>query len=104
MTTTLYDTKFSLYCQLVRAVMYENGTDFKSHYVDLPNGEQLEPWFARTNPKMLIPCVKTADGEIINESRVIMARFDTNCPKSQRDKVERIMDIAFSCDLGWFST
>mmetsp|Transcript_194 Transcript_194/g.265 ORF Transcript_194/g.265 Transcript_194/m.265 type:complete len:154 (+) Transcript_194:144-605(+) len=68
----LYDTKFSLYCQLARMVIHENDINFTSCYVDLPNGEQLQPWFARINPKMIIPSMKLENGEIVNESRTIM--------------------------------
>ena len=101
---TLFDTTFSLYCQLGRMVMYENDVPFTSRYVDLPNGEQLEPWFARINPKMIIPSAQLQDGTIINDSRNIMKLMDKKCPSNQQAKVEKIMDIAYSCDLGWFST
>lgn len=84
--------------------MYENDIDFISRYVDLPNGEQLEPWYARINPKMIIPSVQLPNGEIVNDSRNIMKLFDKKCPKDQEEKVEKVMDIAYSCDLGWFST
>lgn len=96
--------QFSLYCQLARMVMYENGIKFESHYVDLPNGEQLNPWYARINPKMIIPAVEIDGDEIINDSRNIMEHFDDNCPASQEKRVEEIMDICYSCDLGWLST
>ena len=33
-----------------------------------------------------------------------MKVMDKNCPKDQEEKVERILDIAYSCDLGWYST
>lgn len=33
-----------------------------------------------------------------------MKRMDKKCPKDQEERVERIMDILYSCDLGWFST
>ncbi|EJK60282.1 hypothetical protein THAOC_19391 [Thalassiosira oceanica] len=98
------DEKFSLYCQLARMVMHENEIKFESHYVDLPNGEQLNPWFARINPKMIIPSVEIGDGEVINDSRIIMKHFDDKCPANQEKRVEEIMDICYSCDLGWFST
>lgn len=100
----LYDTKFSLYCQLARIVMHENDINFTSRYVDLPNGEQLQPWFARINPKMIIPSMKLENGEIVSESRTIMKLMDKKCPDDQQNAVEKIMDIAYSCDLGWFST
>ena len=96
--------QFSLYCQLARMVMYENGIKFESHYVDLPNGEQLNPWYARINPKMIIPAVEIDGGEIINDSRNIMEHFDDKCPARQEKRVEEIMDICYSCDLGWLST
>mmetsp|Transcript_36036 Transcript_36036/g.80981 ORF Transcript_36036/g.80981 Transcript_36036/m.80981 type:complete len:270 (-) Transcript_36036:105-914(-) len=85
-------------------VMHENEIKFESHYVDLPNGEQLNPWFARINPKMIIPSVEIGDGEVINDSRIIMKHFDDKCPANQEKRVEEIMDICYSCDLGWFST
>lgn len=53
---------------------------------------------------MLVPSMKLEDGTVVNESRALMKLMDKKCPKSQQAKVERIMDIAFSCDLGWFST
>lgn len=53
---------------------------------------------------MLVPSMKLEDGTIVNESRELMKLMDKKCPKNQEEKVERIMDIAFSCDLGWFST
>ena len=60
--------------------------------------------FARLNPKMLVPSMKLDDGTIVNDSRVCMKVMDKNCPKDQEEKVERILDIAYSCDLGWYST
>ena len=60
--------------------------------------------FARINPKMLVPSMKLNDGTVVNDSRVIMKLMDKNCPTNQEEKVERIMDIAYSCDLGWYST
>lgn len=53
---------------------------------------------------MLVPSMKLDDGTVVNDSRVIMKLMDKNCPTGQEEKVERIMDIAYSCDLGWYST
>ena len=53
---------------------------------------------------MLVPSMKLDDGTVVNDSRVIMKLMDKNCPTNQEEKVERIMDIAYSCDLGWYST
>ena len=49
MSPTLYDTRFSLYAQLVRAVMHENGIEFNSHYISLPDGEQVSKYIARSH-------------------------------------------------------
>ena len=61
-------------------------------------------WFARINPRMIIPSLKLEDGTIVNDSPNIMKLMDKKCPTDQEAKVERIMDIAYSCNVGWFST
>ena len=105
MPLTLYDTKYSLYCQLVRCVLHENGVPFESKYISLPDGEQLEPWFARIFPAMIIPAMQEEEGgPVTGESRALMKKYDYACPPKQEALVEEVMDAAFSCDLGWFST
>ena len=78
---------------------------YPKHYLDVYNILSFLSFrFARLNPKMLVPSLKLDDGTIVNDSRACMKVMDKNCPKDQEEKVERILDIAYSCDLGWYST
>lgn len=100
----MYDTEYSLYCQLARIVMHENGVKYNSVLVSLPDGEHTTPKFAKMAPKMTIPIMELEDGTVLTESRLIMKLFDKKCPKSQEAQTEAFLDDAFSCDLGWLST
>lgn len=100
----MYDTEYSLYCQLARITMHENGVSYNSVLVSLPDGDHTTPKFAKMAPKMTIPIMELEDGTVLDQSRAIMKLFDTKCPKSQEAATEAFMDIAFSCDLGWLST
>ena len=52
---TLYDTDASLYAQLARSVMNECDIRYNSKIISMPDGEHLQPWYARINPKMEVP-------------------------------------------------
>jgi glutathione S-transferase len=57
----------------------EKRLDFVSHYVDLLNFEQHEPWFVKLNPNGQVP-VLVHDGKIVTESTVIDEYLDEVFP------------------------
>src|SRR5579862_6654033 len=61
------------------AALLEKGLTYTSHYVDLLNFEQHEPWFLKINPDGQVP-VLVHDGAVITESTVINEYLDQVYP------------------------
>ncbi|HLY53904.1 MAG TPA: glutathione S-transferase family protein [Stellaceae bacterium] len=62
------------------AALLEKGLTYTSHYVDLLNFEQHEPWFVKINPNGQVP-VLVHDGAVITESSVINEYLDDVFPE-----------------------
>jgi glutathione S-transferase len=58
----------------------EKQLDFTSHFVNLHNFEQHEPWFVKINPTGQVP-VLVHDGKVITESTVINEYVDEVFPE-----------------------
>jgi len=56
--------------------------DFKAHYIDILKGEQFDPEYVKINPKSVVPSL-VHDGNIINESTVIMEYLDLVFPEKK---------------------
>eukprot|EP00966_Prymnesium_polylepis_P047571 1101577-Prymnesium_polylepis.1 len=68
----LYDSVNSYYAGVVRMALAERDIDFSSYYINMPKQEQLAPWYMRMNPAGMVPALKSAAGEIVNDSRNIV--------------------------------
>ena len=56
---------------VARLTLTEMGLDYKAHHVELYDGENITPWFARINPLMTVPSM-IYNGKILNDSRKIV--------------------------------
>ena len=60
--------------------------------------EQLEPWYAKLNPRLVVPTLEI-DGEILTDSRRIVEQIDVRfpgpclIPADLRDEVVRWVDL-----------
>jgi glutathione S-transferase len=80
MTVTLHHFPPSLCSQKVRLVLAEKGVPHEQRVVDIgPAMENYEPWYARLNPRMVVPTL-VHDGQVVVDSarivRYIDAHFD----------------------------
>eukprot|EP00929_Paragymnodinium_shiwhaense_P042611 TRINITY_DN22020_c0_g1_i1.p1 TRINITY_DN22020_c0_g1~~TRINITY_DN22020_c0_g1_i1.p1 ORF type:complete len:242 (+),score=25.74 TRINITY_DN22020_c0_g1_i1:247-972(+) len=89
----LYDTVNSYYAGLVRVALAENNIDFVSRYVNMQAQENLEPWYMRLNAKGTIPALRTAAGDMVNESRnIVNWAYDS----SESEGEKRVLDRLYS--------
>lgn len=100
MTVTLYGFYGSFCTQKVRLALAEKGVQARWRPVNIgPPMENYEPWYARINPRMVVPTLDH-DGELIRDSARIIRYVDANFEgppllppdASQREQVERIVD------------
>jgi glutathione S-transferase len=75
----LYHHGSSVCAAKVRWAMVLKELDFETHYIDILKGEQFTPEYAKINPKSVVPSL-VHDGNIINESTVIMEYLDLAFP------------------------
>ena len=75
----LYHHGSSVCAAKVRWAMVLKGLDFKTHYIDILKGEQFTPEYIKINPKAVVPSL-IHDGNIINESTVIVEYLDLAFP------------------------
>ena len=99
----LYDSVNSYYAGIARMALAESGIAYSSHYISMPRGEQLAPWYMRLNPAGQVPALKSASGEIVNDSRNIV-----NWAYGSEESAEEteILDKLYSEDpgsLAWLS-
>lgn len=94
----LYDTINSFYCGVARIALCENGIQFKSHYLSMPSQEHTVPWFARINPKMMLPTLVPSSGAAVTESRDIVSFAYGGRPGIAAE--EQILDRLYSEDVG----
>jgi glutathione S-transferase len=66
--------------QKVRLVLAEKSLDFEARHVDLPNKENLEPWYLRLNRLGVLPTLVDGDTPI-NESSVICSYVEDAYPE-----------------------
>lgn len=94
----LYHFPTSLCSQKVRLALAEKGVEWHGTIVNIgPAHEQLQPWYAKLNPHLVVPTVEL-DGEILTDSRRILveldARFGTTSlvPAEHHDEVMHWVD------------
>ena len=75
----LYHHGSSVCAAKVRWAMVLKELEFKAHYIDILKGEQFDPEYIKINPKSVVPSL-IHDGNIINESTVIMEYLDLVFP------------------------
>ena len=70
-TITCYGSDLSTCCQIVRLTLTELLLHFDTVHIELFETEHLAPWYARINPKMLVPSLKYND-RILTDSKSII--------------------------------
>ena len=68
---TCYGSDLSSCSQIVRLTLTELLLDFETVHVELFESEHLDAWYARINPKMLVPSLKYNDRIITDSKRII---------------------------------
>jgi glutathione S-transferase len=76
----LYNHPFSPASQKVRLVLVEKGLTWTQRNLDLPNKENLEPWYRDINPLGMLPTLVDGDA-VINESSVICEYLEDAYPE-----------------------
>ncbi len=72
MGTTLFHFPPSLCSQKVRLALAEKGVDWTSRLVNIgPPLENYEPWYARLNPRMVVPTLQHDDTVVTDSARII---------------------------------
>lgn len=66
----LYHASMSVCSEKVRMALAEKGLDFKSHFLNLREGDQQKPEYIKLNPNAVVPTL-VHDGAVIVESAVI---------------------------------
>ncbi|MFO0559945.1 MAG: glutathione S-transferase family protein [Polyangiales bacterium] len=76
MDVLLYHHPGSLCSQKVRLALAEKGVEYRAQVVDIgPRGENFEPWYARINPRMVVPTL-VHDGVVVCDSARIVRYID----------------------------
>ena len=80
MSVVLFHHPGSLCSQKVRLALAEKGVAYEARVIDIgPRGQNYEPWYARINPRMVVPTL-VHDGQPVTDSarivRYIDERFD----------------------------
>ncbi len=78
----LYHHGSSVCAAKVRWAMVIKDLEFKAHYIDILKGDQFDPEYVKINPKSVVPSL-IHDGNIINESTVIMEYLDLAFPEKK---------------------
>ena len=75
----LYSHKMSPCAQKVRIVLAEKSLPYETRNVDLPNKENLQPWYLKLNPTGVVPTM--VDGaHVLRESSLICEYLDEAYP------------------------
>jgi glutathione S-transferase len=107
MSLTLYFHPFSSFCQKVLTALYENGTPFRPHIVDLMNSDQAAA-FKKVWPMGRFPVLRDdARGRTIPESSIVIEYLDLHYPGATRFVPEdpdlanrtRLLDRFFDLDV-----
>lgn len=75
----LYHHGSSVCAAKVRWALVLKELEFNAHYIDILKGEQFDPEYVKINPKSVVPSL-IHDGNIINESTVILEYLDLVFP------------------------
>ncbi|MFV8750208.1 glutathione S-transferase family protein [Nannocystaceae bacterium ST9] len=99
MHVRLYHFPTSLCSQKVRLALAEKGVAWQSTIVNIgPAHEQLQPWYAQINPRLVVPTL-VLDDEVVTDSRQIVESIDrrfpgpTLIPAELADEVMRWVDL-----------
>ena len=77
---TLYHFPTSLSSQQVRLALAEKGVVWEDRVVNIgPAHEQYEPWYAKLNPKLVVPTLEV-EGTIVNDTVDIIRFIDQAFP------------------------
>ena len=68
--------------QKTRIFLNLKGIEWESHMINLPQGENLTPWYLGINPRGLVPAI-VIDGEVHIESNDIIELLDKRFPQNQ---------------------
>jgi len=79
----LYHNDMSTCAQKVRATLAEKDIAWDGHDLNLRTGEQHKPQFLKLNPRGVVP-VLVHDGNVINESNIIMEYLEDAFPDTKR--------------------
>ncbi len=71
----LYSNEDSHYSRKVLIGLYEKRVKFRTHHLNLKEGDQLERWFLEINPKGQVPVLKHGD-RVITDSTEILEYVD----------------------------
>lgn len=73
---TLYHFPTSLYSQQVRLALAEKGVEWDGKTINIgPAHEHLEPWYAKINPRLVVPTL-AVDGTIVTNTTQIIQYID----------------------------
>lgn len=76
----LYTHPMSPCAQKVRLVLAEKGLVWQARHVDLPNKENLQPWYLALNPLGVVPTL-VEDGRPVIESSIICEYLEDRYPQ-----------------------
>jgi glutathione S-transferase len=76
----LYHNDMSVCAQKVRMVLCHKGANWESEHLNLRQGDQFKPAFAKISPKSLVPILEH-DGKIVRESSVIVEYLEEILPE-----------------------
>lgn len=93
----LYSHPFSPASQKVRLVLAEKELSWELQHVDLPNKENLEPWYRELNSLGMLPTL-VDNGAPINESSVICEYLEDTYP----EKSLRPDDLVQRAKMRWW--
>ena len=88
-----YSNEMSNCSQIVRLCLTECNLEYKRIWIDImQNMEQYDKWYARINPRMMVPCIEY-NGEVILDSKNIiwemMKRHPSDLgPKNSEEKAK----------------
>ncbi len=95
----LYHFPTSLCSQKVRLALAEKGVAWQGTIVNIgPAHEQLRPWYAQLNPRMVVPTL-AIEGSVFTDSRQIIEVIDRRFPGPElipddlQDEVGRWIDL-----------
>ena len=101
---TCYSNEMSCCSQIVRLCLTESKLEYKNVFIDiLHEMEQYDKWYARINPRMMVPCIQY-NGEVILDSKNIIYEIVKRHPESnlgpknidEKAKMDEIINAFYS--------